>query len=315
MPLIPDPNLIVGMERLDDAAVYRLTEEIAIIQTIDFITPIVDDPYTFGQIAAANSLSDVYAMGGKPLTAMNVVCFPIKKLGTPLLKDILRGGLERMQEAGVTLVGGHSVEDAEMKYGLSVTGIIHPKRVVTKAGARPGDRLILTKPLGTGVISTALKGGVASAEAVAAATRGMVALNKKASELMQAVGVHACTDITGFGFLGHICEVAQASGVGMEIDTAAIPFYPGAEEYAQMSLFPAGAFRNRDFRASMVEVGGLPDYKRNLLFDPQTSGGLFISAPAAKAEELLAQLHRAGIAEAALVGEVVELPEPKVLLR
>ncbi|GAG34760.1 unnamed protein product, partial [marine sediment metagenome] len=208
---MPDHNVIRGMESLDDAGVYKLSDDLAIIQTIDFFTPVVDDPYDFGQIAAANALSDVYAMGGKPLTAMNVVCFPTKQMDISILKDILRGGMDKMSEAGVTLLGGHSIDDAELKYGLSVTGTVHPKRLVTNSGAKVGDRLILTKPLGTGIINTALKAGEVNEETVAKVTKCMASLNKKASELMQEVEVHACTDITGFGFLGHTCQLARSS--------------------------------------------------------------------------------------------------------
>ena len=230
---------------LDDAGVYKLTDDLAIIQTIDFFTPIVDDPYTFGQIAAANALSDVYAMGGKPLTALNVVCFPTESLNISVLNDILRGGLDKMGEAGVTLVGGHSIDDAELKYGLSVTGTVHPKRLVTNSGAKAGDKLILTKPLGTGIISTALKGGVVDEETIARVTKCMATLNDKASAVMQEVGVHACTDITGFGLVGHTCQLARNSRVGVNIHLASVPFFPEAGEFAKRGFCPAGLHRNR----------------------------------------------------------------------
>ena len=207
-----DPNLIVGMERAEDAGVYKLSDDLAIIQTVDFFTPIVDDPYMFGQIAAANALSDVYAMGGKPLTAMNIVCFPIKTMDISILREILKGGLDKMKEAGVTLVGGHSVEDSELKYGLSVTGTIHPLKVLTNVGAKVGDRLILTKPLGTGIINTAIKGGMATEDSIEMVTRYMASLNKKASEVMQEIGANACTDVTGFGLLGHAFEMIEGTG-------------------------------------------------------------------------------------------------------
>jgi len=313
LPLVGHPNLIVGLEQADDAGVYKLSDELAIIQTIDFFTPIVDDPRTFGQIAVANALSDVYAMGGKPLTAMNVVCFPIKTLDISVLREILTGGLEKMREADVVLVGGHSVEDQELKYGLSVTGIIHPDRVVTKSGARPGDKLILTKPLGTGIINTALKGGLAQKETVDKVVRYMVALNSKASELMQEVGVNACTDITGFGLLGHACEMAENSAVGMKIYSASVPVFAEAIEFARMGLVPGGTQRNKQFRSKMVKLaGGLSDYLEDILFDPQTSGGLLISLSAAKADSLLARLHQAGVVEATVVGEVVSQPKGKI---
>jgi len=304
------------MERAEDAGVYKLTDDMAIVQTLDFFTPIVDDPYAFGQIAAANALSDVYAMGGKPLTAMNIVCFPQKTLAISVLKDILVGGLDKMHEAGVILIGGHSVEDEELKYGLSVTGTIHPARVILNTGVRAGDRLILTKPLGTGIISTAIKGALVGEEAVAKITKSMSTLNQKASELMQATGVNACTDITGFGFLGHAAEMIEGSGVGMIIDSAAVPFFPEAKELAEMGMIPGGLHRNREFRTDMVEMAqGIPRYLADILFDPQTSGGLLISVPKQKATELLDRMHQAGISEAAIIGEVVAKPKGRIIVR
>lgn len=314
LPLISDPNLIVGIEKPDDAAVYKISDELALIQTVDFITPVVDDPFIFGQIAAANSMSDVWAMGGKPLTAMNIVCFPVKTLDIAVLKDILRGGLEKMREAGVLLVGGHSVEDTKLKYGLSVTGTIHPKRVTTKAGARPGNLLILTKPLGIGILSTALKGGILDSSTLDAALRSMTLLNKEASELMQQVGADSCTDITGFGLLGHACEMCLQSGVGMKIDTGSIPLLPRLAEFAQKGLVPGGAHRNREFRLPMVELGPTPDWLVNILFDPQTSGGLLIAAPPQNAREILSRIHQKGNTTAAIIGQVVEEPKGKIIL-
>ena len=214
------------MERAEDAGVYKLSDDLAIVQTLDFVTPIVDDPYTFGQVAAANALSDVYAMGGRPVTAMNIVCFPVNTMSISILGEILVGGLDKIREAGVVLVGGHSVDDPELKYGLSVTGIIHPGKVVTNTGARTGDRLLLTKPLGTGIINTALKGGMAPQETVEKAIRSMVTLNKKASELMVTAEAHACTDVTGFGLLGHACEMVEGASVGMVIHSSAVPYFP-----------------------------------------------------------------------------------------
>jgi selenide,water dikinase len=304
------------MERAEDAGVYKLTDDMAIVQTLDFFTPIVDDPYAFGQIAAANALSDVYAMGGKPLTAMNIVCFPQKTLAISVLKDILVGGLDKMHEAGVILIGGHSVEDEELKYGLSVMGTIHPARVVLNTGARAGDRLILTKPLGTGIISTAIKGKKADEQAIARIVKSMSTLNQKASELMQATGVNACTDITGFGFLGHVAEMVEGSGVGMIIDSAAVPFFPEAKELAEMGMIPGGLHRNREFRTDMVEMAqGISRYLADILFDPQTSGGLLISVPKRKATELLDRMHQAGISEAAIIGEVVAKPKGRIIVR
>ena len=303
------------MASLDDAGVYKMTDELAIIQTIDFFTPIVDDPYTFGQIAAANALSDVYAMGGKPLTAMNVVCFPAKSLDISVLKSILRGGLDKMREAGVTLVGGHSIDDAELKYGLSVIGTVHPKRIVTNSGAKAGDKLLLTKPLGTGIINTALKAGMASEETVAKVTKSMVTLNDKASELMQEVGVHACTDITGFGLLGHACQIAEESQVGIRLHFALVPFFAEAEEFAKMGFYPGGSHHNKEFYSRMVEIAPpVPSHVQDVLFDAQTSGGLLISLAPKKAQQLLERLHEAGVPEAAIIGEVVSRPKGRVLV-
>jgi selenide,water dikinase len=304
------------MERAEDAGVYKLTEQLAIVQTLDFFTPIVDDPYAFGQIAAANALSDVYAMGGQPLTAMNIVCFPEKTMPISVLKDILVGGLDKMHEAGVVLVGGHSVEDEELKYGISVTGTIHPAKVVLNIGARAGDRLILTKPLGTGIISTAIKGNMAGEEAAARITKSMSALNQKAAELMQAIGVNACTDVTGFGLLGHAAEMIEGTSVGMVIDSAAVPFFPEAKELAEMGMIPGGLHRNRDFRKNMVDIdSSVPQYLADILFDPQTSGGLLISVPKLKASKLLERLQKEGVPEAVVIGEVVAEPKGRIIVR
>jgi len=304
------------MTTLDDAGVYKLTDDLAIIQTIDFFTPIVDDPYTFGQIAVANALSDVYAMGGKPLTAMNVVCFPTKSLNISVLNDILRGGLDKMGEAGVTLVGGHSIDDTELKYGLSVTGTIHPKRLVTNSGAKAGDKLILTKPLGTGIISTALKGGVVDEEAIAKVTKSMVTLNDKASELMQEVGVHACTDITGFGLVGHTRQLAQNSRVGINIHLASVPFFPEAGEFAKRGFCPAGLHRNREFYSNAVKIANeVPRHMQDILFDPQTSGGLLICLDGRKAELLLNRLRQIGVVDGTLIGDVVSKPLGMVTIK
>lgn len=313
LPLPKDPRVLVGLETSDDAGVYQLNEEVALVQTVDFFTPIVDDPFTFGQIAAANALSDVYAMGGTPLTAMNLVAFPIKILSPSILKEILLGGLSKMEEAGVALVGGHTVEDPEVKYGLAVTGIIHPKKILTNAKSMPGDQLILTKPLGTGIIATALKGGKASNEAVQKMVESMVALNRKASEAMQAFGAHACTDITGFGFIGHALEMAMASQVGMVIHSEKIPIFPEALEYARMGFIPGGAYSNRQFFSCRIDVhSNVPPLLIDLLFDPQTSGGLLISLPSGEAERLMAMLKKESNIDSSMVGEVVEEPKGKM---
>ena len=302
------------MEKADDAGVYKLTDDLAIVQTVDFFTPIVDDPYTFGQIAVANALSDVYAMGGKPLTALNIVCFPSKTLDISVLRDILRGGIDKMREAGVVLVGGHSVDDPELKYGLSVTGTVHPNRVLTKGGARPGDKLLLTKPIGTGIISTAVKGGMAGDKAIKAVAQSMAALNKTASEVMLQVGVNACTDITGFGLLGHACEMIQDSHIGLRIHSASVPIFPETIELARMGMIPGGTYRNKEFRSKMVDSAGIADVMLDILFDPQTSGGLFVSVSADKASLLLARLKEAGVTDAAIVGEVVSHPEQRIVV-
>lgn len=316
MPFLTDPNLIIGMESSEDAGVYKLSDDLAIVQTVDFFTPIADDPYQFGQIAAANALSDVYAKGGRPLTAMNIVCFPVKTMDISILREILTGGLDKMREAGVILVGGHSVEDKELKYGLSITGTIHPSKVIRNTGARIGDKIILTKPLGVGIINTALKGGMVDARTVDKAIRCMATLNSKASELMQKTEVNACTDITGFGLLGHVCEMIEDSEVGMIIDSAAVPYFPEAKELAEMGLVPGGLYRNRDFRVHMVELSEqVPAYIMDILFDPQTSGGLLISLPAKNASELISLMHEEGVTDASIIGEIVNEPKGKVIVR
>jgi len=296
--------------------VYRISDDLAVIQTLDFFTPIVDDPYTFGQVAAANALSDVYAMGGKPLTAMNIVCFPVKTMDMAILNEILSGGLDKLHEAGVTLVGGHSVEDKELKYGLSVTGTIHPQRVILNTGAQADDRLILTKPLGTGIINTALKGGMADEVAVAKSVKCMVALNKKASELMLTVDTHACTDVTGFGLLGHACEMIEGTDVGLVINSADVPYFPEVVELSEMGMIPGGLHRNREFRMNMVEFN--PDvllFMSDVLFDPQTSGGLLIAVPEPQAALLVEKMHKEGIEEAAIIGDVVAHPKGRIVVR
>jgi selenide,water dikinase len=313
LPIPKDPKVLVGLDTSDDAGVYQLNDEVALVQTVDFFTPIVDDPFTFGQIAVANALSDVYAMGGTPLTGMNLVAFPIKTLAPSILKEILLGGLSKMKEAGVALVGGHSIEDPEIKYGLAVTGLIHPKKILTNATAKVGDRLVLTKPLGTGIIATALKGQMASEEAVRKIIESMVTLNRTASEGMKKFGAHACTDITGFGFVGHALEMATASQVGMVIQAEAIPIFPEAMEYAKIGLVPGGAHSNRQFFSCKVEDhSNVPELLLDILYDPQTSGGLLISLPSSQAKGLVEALKREGEVNASIIGEVVAEPEGKI---
>lgn len=316
MPLISDPNLLTGYEHAEDAGVYKITEELALVQTLDFFTPTVDDPYTFGQIAATNAINDIYAMGGKPLTAMNIVCFPIKTMDKTVLRDVLRGGLDKMREAGVLLVGGHSVEDNEIKYGLSVTGTIHPARILFNRGAQAGDKLILTKPLGTGIVSTAIKADAANPELISKAIACMTRLNKQASELMLAAGdIHSCTDITGFGFFGHACEMIEGENVGLRIDSRAIPILDGVQNLVEMGFIPGGLYRNRNFRISQIhKAPSCPDWIYDVCFDPQTAGGLFFSLPAEKAQALLITLHAAGLSDIAIVGEATNDHPGKIII-
>ncbi len=325
--MISDPNLIVGMEHAEDAGVYKLRDDLAIIQTVDFFTPIVDEPYTFGQIAVTNALSDVYAMGGRPLTAVNIVCFPAKTMDMSILRQILQGGLDKMREAGVLLIGGHSVQDEEPKYGLSVIGVIHPDRVLLNRGSRAGDKLILTKPLGTGIVSTALKGssgikGIfkkllqreASEALVARSTACMTTLNKKAAELMlEMPDIHACTDVTGFGFLGHACEMVEDADVGMLIHASSVPFFPGVKELVEKGIVPGGLERNRQYRSKLIEAApSCPDWMVDIMFDPQTAGGLLIALPEMQAETLIGRMRSNGIAEATIVGEIISKPKGKI---
>lgn len=306
----------MGLDRADDAGVYKVTDDLAIIQTVDFFTPIVDDPYWFGQIAAANALSDVYAMGGVPKTAMNLVAFPIKDMDISVLRQIIQGGLDKMKEAGVVLVGGHSVEDKELKYGLSVTGFIHPDRILTKKNLKTGDRLILTKPLGTGIINTAIKGGLASKEITDTVTRLMATLNKDAAEIMSNYPVHACTDITGFGLLGHIAEMIIDTGFSIKLTSKTIPIIPGTLEYAGMGLVPAGTYKNREFRECMVDFAPSVDrLVQDILFDPQTSGGLLICVDRENADELLEKLKEKGMDNAAIIGDVATEPKERIIVK
>jgi selenide,water dikinase len=288
------PDLLVGLEKADDAAVYRLTPDLAVIHTLDFFTPIVDDPYQYGAIAAANALSDVYAMGGEVLLALNICAFPAD-MDSAVIGQILRGGADKVAEAGGVLAGGHTVDDKEPKYGLSVLGVVHPDRVLTKGGAQPGDALILTKPLGAGIVTTAFKGGVAEGEHVAAAAVSMAALNRCAAQLAGRIGVHAATDITGFSLLGHASEMANLGGVGLRFRLDDLPFLPGAREYAEQWLFPAGANRNQEhFGCGVAFAVEIPDEMRLLLFTPETSGGLLLAVPPDRLAELQALGAEAG---------------------
>lgn len=295
------------MDLCDDAGVYQLDAQTALIQTVDYFTPVVDDAYDFGRIAAANALSDVYAMGGRPLTALNLVGFPVGKLPLGLLAEILRGGMEKVEEAGAVLVGGHTIDDSEPKYGLAVTGVVEPDGFWTKGGARPGDRLILTKPIGVGVITTALKRTEVSAAIVADAVRVMATLNDGARDAGREVGINACTDVTGFGLLGHAQEMARAGGVGIRLYADQVPLLPGAREFAAQDLFPGGTRANAShFGQFVVEEGEFTPGERLLFYDAVTSGGLLMAVSQDRAERLVARLVELGTPAAAVVGEVLE---------
>jgi selenide,water dikinase len=299
-----DPNVIVGFSTSDDAGVYRLTDEIALVQTVDFFTPIVDDPYDFGRIAAANAISDVYAMGGTPRTALNIATFPIEDLGPEILSRILAGGAAIAREAGVAILGGHTVKDDEPKYGMAVTGTVHPERAITNAGARPGDLLVLTKPLGTGILSNALKKGSIDAAQIAAAVRWMTTLNRGASRAMIAAQAHAATDVTGFGLLGHGFEMARASGVRLCISAQSVPIYQLARDLIGVGIAPGGSRKNADEHATFTTfAAGVPDDARLLFSDAQTSGGLLIAVPPEGIAALLAALAETP-ALAAVIGGV-----------
>jgi len=308
LPVIRHPNLLVGIETSDDAGVYKLNDDMALVQTLDFFTPIVNNPYHFGRIAAANALSDVYAMGGRPLTAMNIVCFPITDMPKEILKEILRGGLEKIHEAGAVLLGGHSVDDQELKYGLSVTGVVHPQKILANQGTEVGDQLILTKPIGTGIIATAVKGKLASEKALETMIEIAATLNGQASQIMLKYKTHACTDVTGFGLGGHLLEMARASHVEIAVYADKIPIIPEAKEYALMGLIPAGSYATRHFCEHMVEIKpGVETVLMDLIFDPQTSGGLVISIGADEGEACLEELKHEGVRSATIIGEVIGL--------
>ena len=306
LPKFSDRDLIVGFETSDDAAVYKITNDVAVIQTLDFFTPVVDDPYTFGQVAATNALSDVYAMGGEPKIALNIVCFP-EDLDPDILGEILRGGAEKVREAGAVLVGGHSIQDDVPKYGLSVTGLVHPDRIYKNFGCRKGDVLILTKQLGSGVVNTAVKAQMASKEAEQEAIRVMTTLNKKAKETAENFTIHACTDVTGFGLLGHCGEMAAASGAVIEIGVKGVAFMQDAEEYARMGLIPGGAYRNQRHVKDLLDAGDVDEAYVDLLSDPQTSGGLLFAVPQEEAAGFLDALRNADLGtKVSVVGRVAE---------
>lgn len=298
----------MGIETADDAAIYQLTDDIALVQTLDFFTPIVDDPYLFGQIAAANALSDIYAMGGEPKTAMNIVSF-WPKIGYDVLEKILKGGRDKVEEAGATIVGGHTVEDKEPKYGLAVTGLVHPEKLITNSAAKEGDKLVLTKPIGMGILATALKGGEVEEEEIMDAIDAARELNAGGGRAMQKVGIKACTDITGFGFLGHLFLMLKASQVGANVFASAIPIWDKAIEYAEMGLVPGGARENRKFLKDNISFApSIDSATQDILFDPQTSGGLLICVPPEKLDLLLKSLEEEKTLSSAVVGEVTAGP-------
>lgn len=316
LPSVSDPRLLVGTNTCDDAGVFLVREDLALVQTVDVFTPNVDDAYTFGQIAAANSLSDVYAMGGQALTALAIIAFPIETLSHRIMGQIIRGGMDKLAEAGVPVVGGHSLKDHEIKFGFAVTGTIHPERIVTNAGAQVGDVLVLTKPLGTGVISFAAQIGRATAEQLAIVAASMTQLNKTASELMVAAGVHAATDVTGFGLMGHLVEMALGAGVNLEVDVARVPRFPGALELLEQGLVAGGIERNLEYSEDYQELAGaVPEALRLLMYDPQTSGGLLLAVAPERAGTLVEALRAAGYAQAAVIGRVTETGEGQLVLR
>jgi selenide,water dikinase len=316
LPSLDDPRVLVGMPAGDDAGVYQIDDDTALVQTVDVFTPSVDDPYTFGQIAAANSLSDVYAMGGRPLTALSIIGFPVRTLPDEVMRQILRGGLDKMAEAGVAVIGGHSINDPQVKAGFAVTGVIHPKRIAANAGARSGDRLVLTKPIGTGILSFAAQIGRAPAGAIEAAARSMVALNKRAAELMAEFDAHACTDITGFGLTGHLGAVAAASKVDVEIVWDDVPLLPGVLQCAADGILPGAIERNKESSAGALAASdGLEPAMLDILFDAQTSGGLLIAVPESSANALVTRLHGAGIVEAAVIGRVIGEGSGRIFVR
>jgi selenide, water dikinase len=306
LPRFDHPDVIVGTETNDDAGVFRLRPDLAIVNTVDFFTPIVDDPYTFGQIAAANALSDIYAMGAEPKTALNIVGFPKGKLDLEILGDILKGGAERVREAGAVVIGGHSIIDPEPKFGMAITGVVHPARVIRNVGVRRGDALVLTKPLGTGIITTGLKRRNVSKQSIRAAITSMTTLNRRASEIMRKYPVHACSDVTGFSLLGHAQEMAKGSGVTVILDSQTLPVFPGAVELAESGCLTGGCKRNRAYLEDKVTIDrSVREGLREISFDPQTSGGLLIALPNKHAARLVKELRAAGVKAATVIGLAV----------
>jgi len=315
LDLPSNEHLLLGTESSDDAGIYQINDEQALVQTLDIITPVVDDPFLFGQIAAANSMSDIWAMGGKMLTAMNFVAYDNCHLTLDILREILAGGSDKVREAGGAILGGHTIEDVEMKYGLSVTGIVHPQKYLRNNTIQPGDLIILTKPLGMGVISTSIKGEMADEATIKEAGFQMAFLNKYASETALRVGINAMTDVTGFGLMGHLNEMTSGQ-TAIEINYNKIPIIKAAFDLAEYGLFPAGAYRNEEYYEQFCKIEiNKPDSHRMLLFDPQTSGGLLLSVPEAKAEKLLAELINSGIESASIIGQVILKSKYNVIVR
>lgn len=300
--------MLVGLDTSDDAAVYKMNEDTALIQTLDFFTPMIDDPYIFGQIAASNSLSDVYAMGGKPLVAMNIVCFPSCH-DMNVLAEILKGGFDKVKESGALLVGGHTVDDKEPKYGLSVSGIVNPNKVLSNATAKVGDKLIITKPIGVGILNTAMKENLVSKEVSDKVIEVMIHLNKYAAKSFDSIDVNSVTDITGFGLLGHVLEMAKASDVSIEIESDKVPVLEGAIEMAKMGIIPGGMYRNKQYISKDVDIKSVECYMEDILYDPQTSGGLLISVKSDLAEELIKDMKNNGSIEAKIIGSVKQKSE------
>lgn len=316
LPVSADPRVLIGVAAGDDAGVYRLDDQTALVQTVDVFTPSVDDPYLFGQVAAANSLSDVYAMGGRPITALSVIGFPVRELSETLMREILRGGIDKMAKAGVPIVGGHSINDKEIKAGFAVTGVVDPSRIISNAGAQPGDRLILTKPLGTGIMAFAAQIGRAPEDGPEAAARSMTQLNRQASELMLQYDVHACTDVTGFGLAGHLGAMAQAAKTDIQVVWDDLPLLPGILQCLAEGMIPGAVERNRESSAhAVVAMDGVSPVMLEICFDAQTSGGLLIAVPETTAATFLDRLHQEGIVQAAMIGHVLPQGEGRIFVR
>ncbi len=316
LPRTFDPRVLVSSDTCDDAGVYQLTPRTALVQSVDVFTPVVDDAYAFGEIAAANSVSDIYAMGGRPLTALSIVAFPIERLSPRIMNRLLQGGIDKLREAGVALLGGHSIKDREVKFGFAVTGVVDPRKMTVNSRARPGDVLVLTKPLGTGTLSFARQIGRAPADGLAEAERSMRELNRAAAEVMTSFGVTTATDVTGFGLAGHLGEIAAQSGVEVEVHGASLPVFAGVMDLIRQGVVSGAVERNREYASRYVKrAAGAGEELETLLYDPQTSGGLLIAVRASKAPALLAALHKRGVTSAAAIGRVTRKAPPRIVLR